>query len=221
MTSAAQKPKRQLATEIATAIRDGAYRPGEWLRQIDLEEKFSAKRFDVRAALTELALRKTLEHVANRGYRVAIPDINETHEILDIRILLEVEAAALALPNIGVDEMREIESHATAFEHAIAKGSMVEQSRTNAAFHDALYRHAPNRKLAELVVEMRDRSLPWPITLWPSHASLMRSAADHRVILAALEARDGQALAEAVRRHITGSEPHYAHYANNGQAAET
>ena len=61
MTSATQKPKRQLATEIATAIRDGAYRPGEWLRQIDLEEEFQAKRFDVRAALAELALRKTVE----------------------------------------------------------------------------------------------------------------------------------------------------------------
>lgn len=221
MPSAARKPKRQLATEIATAIRDGAYRPGEWLRQIDLEEKFKAKRFDVRAALTQLAQRKTLEHVANRGYRVAIPDINETHEILAIRILLEIEAANLALPNVGPTEMREIKAHAEAFERAIAEGSMVEQSRSNAAFHDALYRHAPNRKLAELVVEMRDRSLPWPITLWPSHASLLRSAADHRVILAALEARDGQALADAVRRHITGSEPHYAHYTNSGQSTGT
>ena len=63
---------------------------------------------------------------------------------------------------------------------------------------------------------MRDRAIPWPITLWPSHDSLMRSAADHRVILAALEARDGKVLAEAVRRHITGSEPHYARYANDG-----
>ena len=108
MTSGTHKPKRQLATEIATAIRDGAYRSGEWLRQVDLEEKFNAKRFDVRTALAELALRKTVVHVANRGYRVAVPDINETHELLAIRILLEVEAATLALPHIGPDAMREI-----------------------------------------------------------------------------------------------------------------
>jgi DNA-binding GntR family transcriptional regulator len=209
------KPKRQLATEIATAIRDGVYGSGEWLRQVDLEEKFNAKRFDVRAALAELALRKTVEHVANRGYRVAVPDINETHEMLAIRILLEVEAATLALPNIGAEQMREIEDCARAFERAISDGSIVEQSRTNDAFHDAIYRHAPNRKLVELVVEMRDRSVPGPITLWPSYDSLMRSAADHRVILSALEARDGEALAEAVRRHIAGSEPHYAHYSND------
>lgn len=220
MTSGTHKPKRQLATEIASAIRDGAFRPGEWLRQIDLEQKFDAKRFDVRAALTELALRKTVVHVANRGYRVAVPDINETRELLAIRILLEIEAATLALPNIGAGEMREIEACAKAFEKAIAEGHIVDQSRSNAAFHDAIYKHAPNRKLAELVVEVRDRSIPWPITIWPSYGSLMRSAAEHQVILSALEARDGKALAEAVRCHITDSEPHYAHYANGGLSTE-
>lgn len=222
MTSSTQKhkPKRQLATEIAAAIRDGAYRSGEWLRQVDLEEKFNAKRFDVRTALAELALRKTVVLVPNRGYRVALPDINEMHEILAIRILLEVEAAMLALPNIGPDETREIEEWAKAFERAISDGRIVDQSRANDAFHDAIYRHAPNRKLVELVIEMRERAIPGPITLWPSHDSLMRSAAEHRGILAALESRDGKALVEAVRGHITGSEPHLSPYSNDGLSTE-
>lgn len=217
MTSDTPKQKRELATEIAVAIRDGTYRSGEWLRQIDLEEKFNAKRFDIRAALTELALRGTVVHVANRGYRVAVPDINQTHEVLAIRVLLEVEAATLAMPNIGTEEMREIEARADAFDKAISEGGIVDQSRANDAFHDAIYRHAPNQKLVELVIEMRDRSIPWPITLWPSHDSLKRSAAEHRLILVALELRDGKMLAEAVRHHIIGSEPHYAHYSNSGR----
>jgi DNA-binding GntR family transcriptional regulator len=213
-----EKPKRQLAAEIASAIRDGAYRSGEWLRQVDLEETFKAKRFDVRAALTELALRKKVEHVANRGYRVAIPDINETHEFLAIRELLEVEAARLALPNIGADAMREISQCAKVFERAISEGHAVDQSRTNDAFHDAIYRHAPNQKLVELVIEMRDRAIQGPLTIWPSRAALLRSAADHRRILAALKLRDGKALEEAVRHHIIGSEPHYAPYANDDRS---
>ena len=187
MTSDTHKPKRQLATEIATAIRDGAYRSGEWLRQVDLEEKFNAKRFDVRTALAELALRKTVVHVANRGYRVAIPDINETHELLAIRVLLEVEAATLALPHIGPDAMREIRECAKAFERAISEGRIVEQSRTNDAFHDAIYRHGPNRKLVELVIEMRDRAIPGPITLWPSHELADAKRRGSPRILAALK----------------------------------
>jgi DNA-binding GntR family transcriptional regulator len=218
MTAQIQKLRRQLATEIAIAIRDGAYRSGEWLRQIDLEEKFGAKRFEVRAALAELALRGTVTHVPNRGYCVAVPDIEQTRELLEIRALLEVEAARLAMPNIGKNEMREIKRLADAFERSIVDGGIVEQSRTNAAFHDAIYQHAPNRKLVELVVEMRDRSIPWPITLWPSHSSLQRSAADHRAIVRALETRNGHALTEAIQHHIIVSEPHYAHYANDPSA---
>ena len=66
-----QRAKGELANEIAQAIHVRAYRPGEWLRQIDLEEAFQATRFDVRTALDELAVRKAIEHVPNRGYRVA------------------------------------------------------------------------------------------------------------------------------------------------------
>lgn len=202
-------PKRHLAAEIAAAIRTGAYRPGEWLRQVDLEQAFGAKRFDVRAALNELALRGTVTHVANRGYCVAVPDMAAIREFLAIRVLLEVEAAALALPRIGAAELERIRARQLAFEEAIVHGDMVAQASANAAFHDTLYGFGPNRALAKLVAEMRDRSRQWPIVLWPSHAALNRSAADHREIVAALEARDGRTLAEAVRRHITGSAANY------------
>ncbi|WP_131829650.1 GntR family transcriptional regulator, partial [Teichococcus deserti] len=78
----APRPKRHLATEIALAIRNGGYRPGEWLRLVDLEAQLGAKRFDLRAALAELALRQTLEHVPNRGFRVALPDRQRHRDML-------------------------------------------------------------------------------------------------------------------------------------------
>jgi DNA-binding GntR family transcriptional regulator len=203
------QPRRQLAAEIAAAIRTGAYRPGEWLRQVDLEEAFGAKRFDVRTALNELALRGTVTHEANRGYRVAVPDLNLIRELLAIRVLLEVEAASLALPRIGVPELDRIRACQLAFEEAIVHGDIVEQASCNSAFHDAIYGNGPNRALAELAAEMRDRSRLWPIALWPSHAASNRSAEDHREIVAALEAGDERALREAVTRHITGSAANY------------
>jgi hypothetical protein len=42
MTQIRKGFRRHLAA--ATATLEGAYRPGEWLRQIDLEETFAAKR---------------------------------------------------------------------------------------------------------------------------------------------------------------------------------
>jgi DNA-binding GntR family transcriptional regulator len=202
---AKSKKKSHLAAELAAAIRSGAFRPGEWLRQIDLERQFGATRFDVRTALTELSLRGSVEHFANRGYRVAAPDAGRLAEMRVIRSLLEVEAAVTALPYIRGPALAEIKTLAARFEREIAEGDIVAQARANAAFHDAIYRHAPNRTLIELVVEMRDRGRRWPIALWSSHAGLLRSAADHTRIVAAIEARDPIALATEVRDHIIGS----------------
>lgn len=209
MTKKRGEPRRQLATEIAASILEGAYRPGEWLRQIDLEEAFVAKRFDVRSALSELAARGMVTHVANRGYRVVLPDLAVVREMLELRILLEVEAVTQALPSIGPTELARIKAAQTAFEDAVARGSRADQANTNAAFHDEIYRYAPNRSLAQLVVEIRNRVRPGPIALWPSHADLQRSAAHHVDIVAAIEASDLKTLVAAVRRHIVESGANY------------
>jgi DNA-binding GntR family transcriptional regulator len=218
MNDPAVNSKRQLAAEIAAAIRTGAYRPGEWLRQVDLEEAFGAKRFDVRTALNELAMRGTVTHETNRGYRVTAPDLNVIRELLAIRVLLEAEAASLALPRIGVSELEHIRVRQRAFEDAIVHGDIVEQANCNAAFHDAIYGYGPNRALAVLVTEMRDRSRLWPIALWPSHAASNRSAEDHREIIKAIEARDDTALRETVKCHITGSAANYPKEQERGEA---
>jgi DNA-binding GntR family transcriptional regulator len=219
MAKIGKEPKRHLAAEIAAAILEGDYRPGEWLRQIDLEETFDAKRFDIRSALSELAARGMVTHVANRGYRVMLPDLNVVREMLAIRILLEVEAATQALPHIGPVELKQIKLAQAAFENAVARGSKADQANTNAAFHDEIYRHAPNRSLSKFVVEIRNRVRPGPIALWPSHADLQRSAAHHVDIVAAIEAGNLGALVAAVRRHIAESGANYP-AGERGQAGE-
>lgn len=203
-----KEQKRLLAVEIGAAILQGDYRPGEWLRQIDLEEAFVAKRFDVRSALTQLAASGMVTHVENRGYRVAQPDLNVVREILEIRMLLEVEAATQALPNIGPIEFGKIKQAQKLFEDAVARGSKADQANTNAA-HDEIYRHAANQSLARLIVEIRNRARPGPIALWPSNAELQRSAAHHVEIVDAIESRDLAALIAAVRRHIAESGANY------------
>jgi DNA-binding GntR family transcriptional regulator len=199
------RTKRPLALEIAVMIRSGGYRPGEWLRQIDLEERLGANRFEVRTALAELALRGTVEHVPNRGFRVTEHDRARLRDLLAVRVLLEVEAAASAMPHIDAGALAELTVLAEAFERAVASGTRAEQSATNLAFHDALYARSPNRALAELAMEMRDRARLWPMVLWPSVAAMHRSAEGHRRILEALRLKDAAALEAEVRSHILGS----------------
>ncbi|MBR0648127.1 GntR family transcriptional regulator [Roseomonas terrae] len=199
------RPKRGLAMEIALLIRQGDYRAGEWLRQIDLEHRLGANRFDVRTALAELALRGTVQHVPNRGFRVSSFDRVRLRQMLEVRVLLEVEAAVAALPYVDAAALARLRIEMLAFERAADSGTRAEQNRTNLAFHDGLYALTPNRALAEMVTELRERARLWPTALWPSAGALRQSVDGHRRIMAALEDGDAPSLADAVRAHIRNS----------------
>lgn len=194
--------RRALASEIAQAIRLRMYRPGEWLRQIDLEEKFQATRFDVRAALEELAVRKTIEHVPNRGYRVAEIDLATYFAIRDTRIILEAGAMAGVVAHITDEAIESLATLAGEFGKAVVSGTRIEQSEINSAFHHLIYAHCGNPVLEETIWALRDRSRGSQVTVWASHQALLASDRDHHAMVEALRRRDAPRLAELIRQHI-------------------
>ncbi|RXT22920.1 MULTISPECIES: GntR family transcriptional regulator [unclassified Bosea (in: a-proteobacteria)] len=197
-----QRAKGELANEIARAIHGRAYRPGEWLRQIDLEDAFQATRFDVRAALDELAVRKTIEHVPNRGYRVAEIDIATYRAIRDTRIILESAASRLVIDRMDDDVIARLDALAHEFSEAVRSGTRPQQSEINRAFHSLIYAHCGNPVLAETIWSLRDRSRGSAVTVWASHQALLASDADHHAMVAAIRAGDRERLAELTAHHI-------------------
>lgn len=197
-----QRAKGELANEIAKAIHIRAYRPGEWLRQIDLEEAFQATRFDVRTALDELAVRKTIEHVPNRGYRVVEVDLATYRAIRDTRIILESAASRLVIGRVGDDAIARLDGLAHEFSRAVQSGTRIEQSEINRAFHSLIYAHCGNPVLVETIWSLRDRSRGSAVTVWASHQALLASDADHHAMVAAIRAEDGERLAELISQHI-------------------
>jgi DNA-binding GntR family transcriptional regulator len=202
-----RKPKRALAGEIAEAIHMRAYRPGEWLRQIDLEEKFKATRFDIRSALDELAVRKAIEHVPNRGYRVAELDATTYRAIRDTRVILETATVDGITARIDPVAIAQLKALAAEFSAAVRAGTHREQSRINSEFHHLLYGLSGNPVLEETIWSLRDRSRGSAVTVWSSHDALLQSDLDHHAMIAALEARDAAGLARLIKSHIIKDGP--------------
>lgn len=196
-----------LANEIAEAIRQRQFRPGEWLRQIDLEERFGATRFDVRSALDELAVRKTIEHVPNRGYRVAEVDGKTYAEILATRVILERATAEGIVTRIDASGLAQLQDLAARFSAAVATGSRTEHSEINRAFHQFLYSFCGNAVLEEMIWSLRDRGRGSQITVWSSHALLQKSDREHFAMIAAAKARDAGLLATLIAEHIVKGAP--------------
>ena len=196
--------KGGLASAIGEAIQVGEFRAGEWLRQIDLEQKFGATRFDVRAALDELAVRKTIQHVPNRGYRVAVADAQTIAGVRAVRLMLEPAAAAAIVARTDDAALSQLRDLADRFSAAVRSGTHADQSRTNRDFHRRLYALAGNAVLEETIWSLRERSRGSTLTVWRSHEAMERSDREHREMLDALAVRAPDRLADIIARHIDG-----------------
>jgi DNA-binding GntR family transcriptional regulator len=192
----------RLAQRISDAIASGAYRPGEWLKQIDIASAFGATRFEVRRALEELTLRNAVSHIPQKGYRVSVPDESDLGYLRQIRVILEAAAGRLATAHMDDAGVAKLEDLSARFRNAIEHGTPTERNAANHLFHDTMYAFSGNPRLSDLIVEIRDRFRGTPIYSWPSVQSMRQSAKDHDDIVAALRIRDADAAALAIERHI-------------------
>jgi DNA-binding GntR family transcriptional regulator len=191
-----------LADQLARDIQAGVYGSGAWLKQIDLQERYGAKRLDVRRALDHLTQKRVIEHVPNRGYHVHALDEERQGHIRDIRALLEVGAAADLMPNVTDAKVANLRAMAERFEQLVQNGTLLQQYEVNLQFHEALYDMCGNRELVALIQDMRGRTIAAPATQWMTRARIEKSVREHFDIVAALQARDTKRLQKIIREHV-------------------
>ncbi|MEQ8445160.1 MAG: GntR family transcriptional regulator [Pelagibacterium sp.] len=181
----------------------GVFRPGEWLRQVDLQDRLGCSRFAVRQALSELALAQVVEHVPNRGFRVAAPSTTIRSEITDVRLMLELPAATEIVAVATARHIAVVRDAAHAFDAAIEDASFQRLRQINHEFHRALLEPIANETLANLINELRERDLPGDWSSWTSPSGVRQSSRDHLEMVEALEARNAENLQAIIRRHVT------------------
>jgi DNA-binding GntR family transcriptional regulator len=208
MTSAEEKDlgkvetPRSLTERIRSDVLIGTYRPGEWLRQVDLQETYGVTRAQIRRSLDDLVLMGMAEHVPNRGIRLMMPSTEARSQISDIRTILEREAAAMMVKDMKAGDIERIAAAAAAFEKAIEVGSYADLRHLNHEFHRTMNAALANTMMANLLNDLRERDLPGSWSGWVSATTLKASSDDHLEMVKALRNRDGALLADIVSRHI-------------------
>ncbi|KFC67196.1 Transcriptional regulator [Devosia sp. LC5] len=198
--------KRSDKTDVAERLRAdllvGSYRPGEWLRQIDIETAYGVTRFEVRQALSQLVVARLLEHVPNRGYRVVQTSQDERSHMTDVRLLLEIPAAQAVLDHVSPADIERIAQAAQAFDTALDTKPPAQLQALNHQFHRAMFDCCGNPALAGLIHDLREREVPGTRDSWTTMQRMRASSQDHLDMVAALRDRDGAALAQACQRHL-------------------
>lgn len=200
--SAAQAAAGAFADRLRADLLAGNYRPGEWLKQVDLESTYNVNRFEVRIALSELAARRLLDHSPNRGYRVANPTGREREELYEVRTIVEIAAAKTAALRATPVDVEQFEELVTEFDRNVQAGNLAGLPALNGRLHDAFYAMCGNSLLSTQIKELRERGIPGRSGTWDAMAGLHASNSDHLAMLELLRRRDAEGLAHIVYRHL-------------------
>lgn len=197
-----QAEARPFGEQLRADLIGGRFRPGEWLKQADLEAHYGANRFEVRIALSEMAARHLLDHIPNKGYRVANPSEHQRAELYQVRTILEMAAARMLVSRATDADVDEFAKLVHAFEHAIEAGGSARLRDINYRLHDMLYRLSGNDLLADQIQELRERGAHNKPGTWSTVAGIRASNTDHLEMLEMLRRRDGEGLAHSVYGHL-------------------
>ena len=195
----------QIAERLEWGITNGELAPGSRLSEQALAQEYGVSRGPLREALRRLEGRKLIERKPNVGARVATLSKNKLLDIFSVREALEGMACRLAAEQMTDEELYDLQ--ALVEEHGrrgdVQSGSGYYQAPEEHDLHFRIVRGSRNDWLFELLCGDLYRLLRiyrYQLSARPGRA---RGAyEEHRAIVAALAARDGDTAEALMRRHI-------------------
>lgn len=197
---------RSIPEQIADVLRDeivaAEIAPDTPIKQSHIAKRFNVSQAPVREALGQLAAERLVLHYANRGVRVAPLIAAEVEETAALRILLEcdlVRAAAAAFTAADGVLLR------AAIDDVAAASGVLSHLHGNNAIHDAAFRPAGRPIALEMVQQLRARYARYLGFMWKHSTHAEASLREHMELLDLLQAGEGDAAADLLKRHIEAS----------------
>ena len=189
---------------LRLAIMDGALRPGQRLREIDVSDWLGMSRTPVREAFRRLERDGLITFVPHKGMTVTVLSHSDVMELYRMREVLEGTAASLAA------------QHATEAEIAVLK-DMIDQEPAlekdarvlaayNVAFHNAIYAAAHNRYLLRSLNGLRDSMALLGETTYSVPGRIEAALCEHKTVVEAIARRDPGAADREMKAHLSGAQ---------------
>ncbi|PIE08835.1 MAG: GntR family transcriptional regulator [Rhodobacterales bacterium] len=187
---------------ILEAIDAGLYQPGDRMVESDLAERFGVSRTPIREALQRLETQSLLTR-DGRSLIVASLDHNQLAELYAVRAELEGLAARLAAQHAAEEEVRVLREMVEEDRRKI--GDPAALARTNRRFHKQVHLASHNRYLVQQLDLVHRTMALLATTSLAVEGRSETAIAEHDAIVTAIEARDGEAAAAALRKHISSA----------------
>lgn len=178
--------------------------PGAELREADLAERFGVSKSPVRDAMQKLELEGLVDIEARRGHRVRPVSVSDAADLLELRLIIETAAIRKAAAVATDAELAALDGFRDA-----DTGSIPVFTEYNRRFHCHLAALSRNKRLTEEVGRMMDlyeRLCMLGLSVVGDHDRNVGPLHEHNEIIDALQARNGNAAARMLRRHIAQSQ---------------
>ncbi len=196
-----------IADGLARRIVLGELRPGQKVGQDLVAAEFRASHVPVREAFRRLEARGLLVAEPRRGVRVAPIDPRSVREVTEMRAALEVLALRHAAKTLTEADL---EAARLAIAQGEASDDLIVWEEANRRFHRSIIVPCAMPRLLRTIGDLHQASARFLLATWKDLDWQPRSDAEHRAILARIEAKDIAArdiedAAALLRDHILGA----------------
>jgi DNA-binding GntR family transcriptional regulator len=193
--------RAQIKDVILQRIVSHEYPPGARLVETRIAQELGVSQAPVREALRDLEQLGCVVHEPFRGCSVRAFSAEELLEAFPVRAALEALAARLAAEQVTEEELLQLAELLDTMRAAARRGDAHDQSQANAGFHATIVRAARNATLERQWSLLEPFSRTY-LTVSQPGLDLLALSERHVPILDALRARDGEAAAAAMHRHL-------------------
>ena len=199
--------KRTSAEEIRRGLADriisGALAPGMALDETQLAAEFAVSRTPVREALRLLAASGLVDQKPHAKALVAKPDEEQLAGMFEVMGYLEALCAGLSAVAMSKAERDALDALHVEMSALVRDGDAPRYAEANDVFHTAIYDGAHNAYLAEITRSTRQRLQPFRQAQFGELGRLLKSHAEHGIIVEAILRGDRAEAEASMRNHIS------------------
>jgi DNA-binding GntR family transcriptional regulator len=199
-------PRRSLHSDVLATLRDmiieGELPAGERINETALYPRLGVSRTPLREALKALASEGLVELVPNRGAVVCKFTLQGVAEMLEAVKVIEMFAVRAACERADADEISLLQQMHQQMCACYRAKERLDYFKLNQDIHSGLVRAGHNEQLAAMHTALQARLKRIRYIGNQAPEKWAGAMAEHEAMMTALQARDGNALAEVVGRHM-------------------
>lgn len=194
----------QICLAIRQRILEGGFRGGDFLKQQMIADELGTSPAPVQVALSRLAADGWVKNIPYRGARVIEWTREDSHEVFEIRALLEAYAARRAAVRIRATQLTRlraiVEQEFTLLQRASPPHDLL--SDLNLEFHQTIMAAAGSRRLQRSLETVLHGAISARSTYGLDHPVMANAIDEHARIIEALANADGESAADLMQVHI-------------------